>query len=199
MFAWKLAISMARIILLALTVSLMLCKGPYNLSLASSSSVLLSFNSSRSFWLIGTSEQFVVTKYRFQVEPASTAHNGHSLPFANVGENLEKVLLKEVDIILISGIQDIDQMDGYTAIIHQVILIVLARTNVHPPVYLSGIGTDNLTAKALSQMCCKSRFPCCRMPENCNRSTMPLSMKIKYTYFYTFGAEVTWKQNQHKK
>ena len=86
--------------------------------------------------------------------------------FQNVIVGLQEVVLIAIDIILLTSINNIDEMIRNDATIDAVIDQVLTCAEIHSPIYLTAVGTDDLTVQTVGESDCERCFATCGRSEN---------------------------------
>ena len=79
-------------------------------------------------------------QHRLDIEPRSSAENGHLAPTPDVLISIEEVLLILKEVVLRARLPDIYQMIRYQIVVKNIVSQVLTRADIHPTVHLPGVG-----------------------------------------------------------
>ena len=82
---------------------------------------------------------------RLNIESGTSTEYRKYATMSNVLIGIIEVLLILEEIILGTGITDVYQMIRNQLTLYRIILKIFSRTNIHAPIYLATIGTDNLS------------------------------------------------------
>ena len=82
---------------------------------------------------------------RLDIESGTTTEYRKYTTMGNVQIGIIEVLLILEEIILGTGITDVYQMIRNQLTLYRIILKIFSRTNIHAPIDLTTIGTDNLS------------------------------------------------------
>ena len=119
----------------------------------------LSFETVAQSLILRHRRELVAFEHRLDIESRSATEDGHR-PFTYyIIIGIEEFLLILKQVVLRSRLADVDQVIGNLAAVNGIILQILSRSDIHPPIHLSGIGRDNLSANLCSQSCCHRRLP----------------------------------------
>src|SRR5690554_338703 len=100
----------------------------------------------------------VLLQHGHNIQTRSATQDGPFTPFLQVLKNMEEVVLKLIDIVLITGLPNVNQVRRDALSLHHIIRVILPGTQIHPAVNLSRIGTDDFAVQGPGQMSRKGSF-----------------------------------------
>src|SRR5690606_2627397 len=101
-------------------------------------------------------------QYRLNIQSRSSTQNRLFSQLSNPAQRLVKILTVLADMIGIARLPDIDKEVRNPAVITE----VLSGADVHPPVHLPGIGTDNYAVELPGHVYGQPGFSRGRRPKN---------------------------------
>ena len=112
--------------------------------------------------------QFVAFQHRFKIQPCATTEDGHHSPILDVLVNLQKVALVFKHIVFGARFGNVNQMIGNVLSFDHIIVKVFPCTNIHAPIHLSAVGTDDFSSDVSSQCGSQCSLSAGRWAKYCN-------------------------------
>ena len=92
----------------------------------------------------------ITFQYRLNIKSCTTTQYRQSPPLQNILISIIEVLLIFKEVIFRSRLTDINQMIRYQLTINRIVSQIFSCTNIHAPVHLPAIRTDNLSTLGIT-------------------------------------------------
>ena len=93
----------------------------------------------------------VIAYHTLHIQPRTAAHHRAFAATADFLKGFEEIVLIAIEIIFRAGFDDVDQVVGYRTPLDAIFAKVLARAQIHAPIHLTGVSTDDLCPNMVSK------------------------------------------------
>ena len=82
-------------------------------------------------------------EHGFDIKSRATAQERYFMPVANIVVGRIEIALVFVEVVFISRFTNVYEMIGYLVSVYRILFQVFSRPDIHSPIYLPGVGTDD--------------------------------------------------------